>query len=268
MHFKIIGLNVVPNVGETFKVCDDESHAKEVADARSRLSKISAGMEFNSANKAQALSFLDGNVIKREIIKIPVVIKCDVAGSVEALTNTINNLMESDENSMCKIDIIYSGIGEVTSSDVAIAAISKAKIFSFKVSSGSVVLEEARAKNVELKSYNVVYDLIDELNLLLKKSFILPAPGILIGKSEIKKIFTGKGGKIAGSIVTEGSLKLDSKVRILRGNRNSIYSGSFDSLRILKDNVNEVPNGSECGISFKDFDEFDVGDIIECFTID
>ena len=176
---------MAPNAGEYLTVCEDEASAKAVAEARQRISRTTAGSISNAAIKAQALGFIDGSGEMKETIKVPVVVKADVSGSVEALKTALDGLQLSDSEALCKIDIVYSGIGDITSSDVAIAAVSKAKILAFNVASNFVALEDARASNVEIGYYNVVYDLLDEMEKKVQTTLAPPPPGNLVGKAEI-----------------------------------------------------------------------------------
>jgi translation initiation factor IF-2 len=260
-------MSTVPNAGDVFTVTANEASAREVAEARQRLTRQSAGAASAAAIKANAQGFSEGIMDTREIIKVPVLIKGDVSGSVEALRQSIDNLLQSDDETICKADIVFSGVGDVSSSDVAVAAASKAKIIAFNVAAGFNAMEEARASNVEIGYYNVVYDLLDEIAATIKTTLAPPPPGTLIGRAEIKKVFKlGKAGKIAGCMVIEGLLKADSQIRIMRGKRNPIFTGTLSSLKVVKDSAAEVPSGSECGMSFTDFQDFDEGDIVECFV--
>lgn len=265
---QIVGLSNVPRAGDTFAVVDDEASAKEVADSRLRLSRLSDASASNAAIKAQASSFADGSFDMREVIKIPVVLKCDVAGSVDAIRASLEALEQSDDTSICKVDVVYSGVGDVTSSDVSIAAVSKAKVLAFSVGSSVAANAESRAANVEIGYYSIVYEILGEVEKLITRTLSPPPPGALIGRAEIKKLFKGKGGKIAGCAVLEGTIKVDSQVRLLRGKRNQVFSGKLSSLRVVKDSVAEVPVGSECGLSFEKFEDFEEGDIIECFVVE
>ena len=203
----------------------------------------------------------------REVLKVPLLIKGDVAGSVEALISSLNDLEESDDENICKVDIVYTGVGEVTSSDVSIAAAAKAKIVAFNVASNFNAMEDARANNIDIGYYNVVYELLDEIASLIKTTLAPPPPGVLTGTAEIKKTFRiGKSGKVAGSLVVNGIIKADSNVRVMRGKRNPIFTGKISTLKIVKEEVREVPSGSECGIAFDSFNDFEAGDYIECFT--
>lgn len=259
-------MSAVPSAGETFVIADTEAAARDVADSRLRLQRQSVGMSSSAAIYAQALGLADGTGDKREIIKVPIVLKGDVSGSVEALKSSIAALELSDDEATCRADIVYAGVGEVTSSDVAIAAVAKARIVSFNVAAGFTAMEEARAQNVEISYYNVVYDLLDELELKIKTTLAPPPPGKLTGRAEVLKVFKlGKAGKVAGCKVLEGMVKVTSQIRVMRGKRNPVYSGTLSSIRVVKTDVQEVPSGSECGISFEDFEDFEEGDVIECW---
>ena len=264
---QIVGMSVVPHAGDAFAVTQDEAGARDVAEARQRLSRQAVGSAAGAALMAQASGFADGTFDNREIIKVPVLLKGDVAGSVEAIRMAVEALETSDKEAICKVDIVFSGVGDVTSSDVSIAAAAKAKVIAFNVAAGIGAMDDARGNNVVISYYNVVYDLLDELTATIQKTLAPPPPGNLVGRAEIKKIFKiGKLGKIGGCSVTEGFLRFDSQVRIMRGKRNAVFLGKLSSLKIVKDTVGEVAVGGECGVSFDDFQDFEEGDIIECFT--
>ena len=263
---QIVGLTTVPGAGDLFSVTKNETDAREVAESRQRLARQASGSQASALIKAQATSFAAGSLENKEVMKVPIIIKGDVAGSVEALCSSINALMMEDSEAICKPDIVFSGVGPVTSSDVAIAAVSKGKVLAFNVQANYNAMEEARASNVEIGYYNVVYDLLDELEAKIKTTLAPPPPGTLVGRAEVKKVFKiGTVGKVAGCTVIEGMIKMESNVRIMRGKRNPVYSGKFTSVKVVKDAVQEVPEGSDCGLSFEDYQDFEEGDIIECF---
>jgi translation initiation factor IF-2 len=256
----------VPSAGDVFSVLEFEEDAKNLAEARQRIFKQAAGSASTATILAQASGLVDGNYDTREVIKIPIVLKADVTGSIEALTTSILSLEISDVASVCKFDIVSSSVGDVTMSDVSTASAAKAQIIAFNVGPGQNVLDAARASNINIQYHNVVYDVIDSLEKLVQSTFAPPPPGLLLGRADIKKSFKlGKIGNVAGCTVTEGIIKQDSKVRILRGKRNQIYLGSLESLRVGKETVSEVPEGSDCGMFFQDFADFAEGDVVECF---
>jgi translation initiation factor IF-2 len=264
---QVIGLSSIPSAGDTVTVTDSEAAAREVAEARQRLDRQSVGIASSATIASQATGLLDGSYDNREVIKVPIVIKADVSGSVEALISSINALELSDDTAICKPDIVFAGVGEVTTSDIALANVAKAKTYAFNVGANYQAMEEARANNIDIGYYNVVYDLLDELEAIIKNTLAPPPPGKLIGQAEIQKLFRiGKVGKIAGCKVTDGLIKMDSMVRVMRGKRNPIFVGKLSSLRVVKDVVQEVPEGSDCGLSVEDFQDFEEGDVIECFV--
>jgi translation initiation factor IF-2 len=260
-------MNGVPNAGDTLSVTPNEAGAREVAEARQRLTRQASGSISNAAIIAQAVGFAEGVADMKEMIKVPFVLKGDVAGSIEALRSSIDSLQLSDDEATCKADIVFAGVGDVTSSDVATAAASKAKVLAFNVAASLNAMDDARANNVNIGYYNVVYNLLDEVEEVIRTTLAPPPPGTLVGRAEIKKVFKlGKVGKVAGCSVIEGLLKADSQVRIMRGKRNPVFTGKFSSLKVVKDSVAEVPSGSECGASFEEYQDFEEGDIIECFV--
>lgn len=245
---QILGLSTVPNAGDVFTVLTNDEDARILAEARQRISRQVAGSITSASILAQATGFVDGKFDNRQVFKIPIVLKGDVTGSIEALAASIESLQVSDDESICKIDIVNTGVGDVTMSDVAIANAAKAKIIAFNVGPGQNVVETARGSNVVIEYYNVVYDVLDNLEAVVKSTFAPPPPGALLGRAEIKKSFKlGKVGNVAGCTVTEGVIRQGSKVRILRGKRNQIYLGTLETLRVGKEVVSEVPSGSDCG---------------------
>ncbi len=246
---------------------DDEAEAREVAAARLRLAKERMGKSAVAANFAHVKDLTSGAIKFREEVKLPVVVKGDVAGSVEAIRSALGTLELSDDDMVCKIDLVFSGVGDVTSSDVAIAAASKAKVLAFNVAANNKAMADARASNVEVGYYSVVYDLLDELAAKVRATLNPAPPGELQGRAEVKKVFEiGKVGRIAGCLVTEGELQLQGTVRIMRGPRTSLFSGAMSTLKSGKDKVNVVAAGAECGVAFKGFFDFAEGDVIECFS--
>eukprot|EP01035_Chromulina_nebulosa_P022660 gene22660-29344_t len=242
---QIVGLSNVPNAGDVFTLTDNEADTREVAEARQRLLKQAMGSASNSALLAQAAGLAGGTIDTREVLKLPVL----------ALRSSIEALQQEDETTVCRPDIVFSGVGDVTSSDVSIAQVSKAKIIAFNVAAGYNAMEDARALNVEIGYYNVVYELLEELEKKVKVTLSPPPPGVLVGRAEVKKLFKiGKGGKVAGCLVTEGFIKTESNVRVLRGKRNVVYTGTISSLKVVRDEAKE------------DFADLEEGDVVECFS--
>jgi translation initiation factor IF-2 len=204
----------------------------------------------------------------REILKVPLIIKADLAGSLEAVKTVLSNITLSDEFSVCQFDFITTGLGDITMSDVTLAMASKARIIAFNVNSASNVKDYLReGQNVEISYHKIIYHLIDEMKELIKTTLSPPPPGQYVGTAECKKIFDiGKVGKIAGSVVTDGKILKNSNVRVLR-NKKVMFTGAIKTLKILKNVVEEVPEDGECGIQLDGFDDLMEGDIIQCYLL-
>jgi translation initiation factor IF-2 len=267
---QVMGLNCIPAAGNQLSCGPNEASVRDVAESRTRLARQGAGAAVRGEIISAAAGILDGSLDQREVMKVPVIVKGDVSGSIEAIKSSLMDLTVSDDEAICMADVVYCGVGDVTSSDVAISAASRAKILAFNVAAGMSAMNEARAQNVEIGYYNVVYDLLDEMKFTITSTLSPPPPGVLVGRASVKKVFRlGRVGKVAGCQVTEGSIRMDgsTSVRVMRGRRNPVFTGKLKDLKIVKDSVSEVSMGSECGMSFEDdFHDFEEGDIVECFS--
>lgn len=161
--------------------------------------------------------------------------------------------------------MVYSGVGDVTTSDVSLAAAAKAQVLAFNVAATGAAQDDARAVNVDIQYYDVLYSLLDAMKDVVDKTITPPAPGLVLGTALIKKIFKiGKSGKIAGCTVETGKIVHNAQVRVLRG-KVPIFVGVLSSLKVVKDVAEEVPAGSDCGMTLKGFEDFVEGDVIECY---
>lgn len=258
---EIYGLESPPIAGEIFYVVDNEKQARDLIqckqDENNELEepqiKVSPQDLFNKMSKDAGQQILS------------IIIKGDVYGSVEAIANTIDKMNEmSDE---FKIKILHKSVGDITSSDVSLAQTSNATILAFNVSiPGNIKLLTER-NNVPIKEYSVIYHLVDDIKDIL--SGMLP-PIIhkdLIGSLLVQEVFDiSKFGKVAGCIVKKGLIKRNSTASVVR-NGKTIYEGKIRNLKRFKEDVKEVKEGSECGLSFSNYDNFEVNDIIEVFKI-
>jgi translation initiation factor IF-2 len=220
------------------------------------------------AHEKRRNQFLSESSQSKDVIKVPVIIKTDNVGSLGAIMSSLQYINASDAEGISTVDVVFSGIGDVTSSDVDTAHESKATIFAFNVKIPSSIQKQISGIAVDVKNSNIIYNMLNQVNELLQSKLFIPVPGQLLGKGSIKQIFNlNKLGKVAGTEITTGLIRIKgSKVRIMRGNRNCIYTGTIKSLNIGKQAVEEVKEGSDCGISFYDFDNYAEGDVIECFT--
>jgi translation initiation factor IF-2 len=240
--------------------------AKDMAEYRLRYTKQLAGSANSAAILANAVGLTTGAMEDRTVVKLPFVIKADSGGTIEAIVNYLAVTTEADSTTICKADVVYGAVGDVSTSDIALAAASKAKIIAFNSAISANTRDEARANNVDIVSFDVLYDLIDFVGAEFKKVIFPPLQGRRLGVAVVKKIFKiGKGGKAAGCEVTEGSLLSTANARVLR-NKEEIFSGKISSLRVVKDIKEEVEAGNECGVALEGFDELEENDIIECFV--
>lgn len=270
IHTQIVGLNAVPLAGDRFTVVSDAEDARLVADARMRLTKQRSDKGAVASIFAQVQDLASGAAeATKEEIRVPVVLKADAAGSLEALRSSIAALTQSDDSVTCRIDLVYAGVGDVIPSDVSVAAACKSRVVAFNTAAGSAAISAARSSNVKIEYYSVVYELLDELAVAIKAAMTPMPPGDLLGRAEVRKIFSlGKSGKIAGCAVTEGALQLhNSRVRVLRGPRDVVFSGTLASIKSGKTAVRTVEAGAECGVTLSDgFNDLAEGDVIECFA--
>jgi translation initiation factor IF-2 len=199
-----------------------------------------------------------------EIKEMPIVLKGDVQGSVEAIVNSLEK-MSTDEVS---VRVLHTGDGGISESDVISDGASGAPVIGFNVRANKDAREEAERSGVEIRYYSVIYDLIDDVKGVLSGMLSPELRESFLGNAQILEVFSiTRSGKVAGCRVTEGSVRRGAKVRLIRDN-TVIHEGELSQLKRFKDDVNEVPAGQECGMSFANYEDMKVGDVIECFTIE
>lgn len=256
---EILGLSDVPNAGEDAMVLADEKKAREIALFRQgkyrdvRLAKQQAAKlenMFNNMGETQAQS-------------LSVIIKADVQGSYEALAGSLKKL-STDE---VKVNVLHSGVGGITESDVNLAIASGAFIIGFNVRADASSRKLAENENVEIRYYNIIYDAIDDVKAAMSGMLSPEEKEQVTGTVEIRQVISvSKVGNIAGCMVTDGVVKRDSHIRLIRNNV-VIHTGELSSLKRYKDDVKEVRMGFECGLMIKGFNEIMEGDQLECFDI-
>ncbi|QJC32564.1 translation initiation factor IF-2 [Enterobacteriaceae endosymbiont of Donacia dentata] len=259
---KILGLSEIPYAGDILIEVNDEKKAKEVA-----LYRKNKYREIKLEKKQEQFKkiFLDLNDNNKNIHEINILLKGDVQGSVEAIKDTLIKL----SNEKINIKIINSGVGEITETDVLFAIASNKNnviIIAFNIKANNIAKNLIRTEKIKIKYFSIIYDLIDDMKKYIKKLLLPKYQEQLLGLAEVRSIFTiPKIGIIAGCIVTYGFIKRNNLIKLLR-NKNIIYQGILDSLRRFKENVNEVRNGMECGISIKNFNDIKIGDKIKVFS--
>ena len=199
-----------------------------------------------------------------EVKELPIVVKADVQGSVEVLSDLLPKL----STDKVKLDIIHSSVGAVTETDVLLASASKAVIVAFNIRPDRKAVDLAQHEGVEIRAYTVIYDLVDEMKKLMTGLLEPVFKETVLGRAEVRDTFRIKGvGMIAGCRVQDGILKRDADVRVVRDGA-VVYTGKVHSLRRFKEDVNEVRAGFECGLGVSNFNDVKVGDVLECFTVE
>jgi translation initiation factor IF-2 len=257
---KVLGLNGVPEAGLEFSVVEDEKAARDLAEQRAQETKA-LGQETTRAKVTLENLFDQLASTTSKVLKI--VVKADTQGSVEAIVDALKKI-ESDKVSM---EIIHSAVGTITESDVALASASHAVILGFHTRIDSGVADKAKHEGVQIKLYAIIYELIDQVKEGMAGLLEPLLKDITVGAAEVRKIFAlSKGAPVAGCMVLSGRI-VKGKVRVRR-RKEIIYEGIAQSLRRFQDEVNEVRAGMECGIRIEGFSEFQVGDNIECYTME
>ncbi len=254
---EILGLSGVPASGDEATVVRDERKAREVANYRQGKFR-----EVKLARQQKAkLENMFSNMTAGEVAELNVVLKADVQGSVEAIADSLLKL-STDE---VKVSVVGSGVGGITETDAVLAAASNAIILGFNVRADASARRTIEAENLDLRYYSIIYQLIDEVKQAMSGMLAPEFRQEIIGLAEVRDVFKSpKLGAIAGCMVTEGLIKRNNPIRVLRDNV-VIYEGELESLRRFKDDVQEVKNGYECGIGVKNYNDVRVGDQIEVF---
>jgi translation initiation factor IF-2 len=257
---EILGLNGVPEPGEQFAAVDSEGRAREVAEFRQRKKREKASAKSSGTSLEQMMAQLQNAEIK----ELPLVIKGDVQGSVEAIASSLEKLSTSE----VRVRILHTGVGGVSESDAILAAASKAPVVGFNVRANKDARDFAERQGVEIRYYSIIYDLIDDIKGALTGMLEPELRETFLGNAEILEIFSiSKAGKVAGCRVTEGAVRRGAKVRLIR-DQTVIHEGELSQLKRFKDDVSEVPAGQECGMSFANYEDMKAGDVIECFQIE
>lgn len=254
----ILGLSEVPQAGDRLEVTPDERSAKQLA-----LQVVEQRRSESGPLGQVSLDTLYMQMQEGKVKELNVVLKCDVQGSAGAIKNALTRLGEENIN---KVRLIHEGIGNISETDVHLAAASGAIIIGFSVKADGVALREAQKEGVDIRYYNVIYKLTDDIQAALQGMLEPTLREVIEGHAEILQTFkVGRNTVIAGCRVTDGKITRSSQARVLRKNVK-VYDGKITSLRRGKDDVREVATGYECGIILEDFTDFEVDDIIEAFT--
>ena len=257
---EILGFDSAPEAGDPFAVVESEARAREITDYRMRKRRQTLG----SAGTARTLEQMMQQLKEAGRKEFPLLVKGDVQGSVEAIAGALRKI----GNDEVEARIIHSGVGGVTESDIALANASKAVVIGFNVRANAQAKMLADQSGVEIRYYNIIYDLVDDVKGAMSGLLAPTLREIFLGNAQILEVFNiSKVGKVAGCRVTEGRVERGAKVRLIRDNV-VIHEGTLSTLKRFKDEVREVPAGQECGMAFANYQDVRAGDVIECFNVE
>jgi len=259
MPVEALGLDGAPNAGDTFFVVKEEKQARDIIAYRSKKERD----DRNLKNSAKSLSDIFKQSGHSKIKYLPIIIKGDVHGSVEAVAGSLVKLNTEE----VAIKIVHQATGGITESDVSLASVIGAIIIGFNARANVAAKELARIKNIDIRYHSIIYNVVDELKAMLGGMLEPIKNEEHLGQAEIRQVFKVSGaGKIGGCTVTNGVIKRGAKVRLLRDNV-VIHDGALKTLKRFKEDVKEVKQGFECGAALENFDDIKEGDIIECYEI-
>ena len=257
---EILGLDDVPSAGDDFHVVKDDKLAREIADKRKQKQRE----EILARNASSTLEDLFSQIKEGEVKDLNLIVKGDVMGSVGAVVSSLEKL----SNDEVRIKIVHSGVGAINESDVTLASTAGAVIIGFNVRPTGNVQSIADRENVQIRTYRVIYNIIDDVENAMKGMLDPEFKEVVIGQAEIRETFRVPNvGTVGGAYVTDGNIARNAEVRIVRDGI-VIHEGKISSLRRFKDDVREVQQGYECGIGVENYNDIKEGDVIECFKME
>ena len=253
----VLGLDGAPQAGDQYKVLEDEKEAKQIAAKRTQLVREQSVR----TQKHLTLDEIGRRIAIGDFNEFNVIIKGDVDGSVEALTDSFQNLSTEE----IQVNIIFKGVGAITESDVLLASASEAVIIGFNVKPTQSARKLSEKEQIDIKSYSIIYDAINDLKDAMEGMLSPEMKEENTGEAEVRDLFKiSKIGTIAGCMVTSGKIFRNDRVRIIRGDEQ-IFDGKLLSLKRFKDDVKEVAKGYDCGIQINDFNDLEIGDLVKCY---
>jgi translation initiation factor IF-2 len=257
---EVLGFDSAPEAGDQFAVVESEARAREITDYRIRKRRETLG----TAGTARTLEQMMQQLKEAGKKELPLVVKGDVQGSVEAIGGALRKI-STDE---VEARIVHAGVGGITESDISLANAAKAVVMGFNVRANVQAKAAAERDSVEIRYYNIIYDLVDDVKAAMSGLLAPTIREIFLGNAQILEVFNiTKIGKVAGCRVTEGRVERGAKVRLIRDNV-VIHEGTLSTLKRYKDEVKEVPAGQECGMAFANYQDIRAGDVIECFNVE
>ena len=256
---RILGFSGLPNAGDEFVVMESERDAQRLSEER--MEEERAG-KLTTPQRA-TLEGLFSTIAEGQKKKLKVILKSDVQGSLEALVTSLNEI----QSKKIDLDIIHAAVGPISESDIQLAGASDCIVIGFGVKVESNAANSAKRQGVQIKLYSIIYELIDQVKEAMAGMLDPETRESVIGHAEVKKVFELSKGLVAGCLVIDGRIARTARARVLRG-RQPIYDGGLATLRRFQDDVKEVRNGLECGIKLGDFNDYEAGDVIECYTLE
>lgn len=259
MPAEVLGLNGTPMAGDDVIVVESENKAREVTEFRQRRERDTRA----AASGRGTLEQMFEKIKEGEAQLLPVVVKADVHGSLEAILGALRNMGTSE----VEVQVLHSGVGGINESDVTLARASNALVIGFNVRANPQAREAAKRDGVDMRYYSIIYNLTDDVKQMLSGMLAPDVSEELLGYAQIREVFSiTKVGKVAGCMITEGTVKRGAKVRLLRDDV-VVHEGDLSQLKRFKDDVREVKEGYECGMAFANYNDIQVGDLIECFEV-
>ena len=257
---EVIGFNDVPEAGDIISAVDDDSLSRKVAEER----RDKARAALIKAQTKTTLDDLFNQISEGQIKELNLIIKADVQGSVEAVTQSLEKL----SNSEVKVRCIHGGVGAITETDVMLASASNAIIIGFNVRHDNTVRDIAERENVDIRLYRVIYNAIEDVEAAMKGMLAPKFKETVLGRCQVRQTFRVSGvGTVAGCYITDGKIARNAQIRLLRDNV-VVHEGKIDSLKRFKDDAREVAQGYECGIGIENYNDVKVGDEMECFIME
>ena len=255
---EVQGFEGVPEAGEEFFVVADEKLARRIADSRAAKQRE---RDLASESRVTLETFLSQRASDQETLTLNLVVKADVQGSLEAITEALNK----QSTDKVRLNVVHGGTGAITESDILLASASKAIIIGFNVRPTSKIKDVAEHENVDIRFYDIIYKLIDDIKSAMAGLLAPVQREVYLGQAEVRDTFSvPKVGVIAGSYVADGKIARNAGVRLLRDGV-VVYTGKISSLKRFKDDAKEVVKGNECGVGLENFNDVKIGDIIEAF---
>jgi translation initiation factor IF-2 len=257
MPVKVLGFTGLPNAGDELLVMDSERSAKTLSEERLLVKRTDKLTVPKRATLESLLEAAGGTKVLR------IVLKCDAQGSLEALVGSLKQI----ESKKVNLELIHSAVGPISESDILLASASNAVVVGFNVKVENMAVSAAKAEGVQVKLYSIIYELLDQIKEAMAGLLEPEHRETVIGHAEVKQVFELSKGIVAGCLVTNGRIARAARARVLR-KRQPVYDGGISTLRRFQDDVKEVRSGLECGIKLGDFNEYQVGDVIECYQLE